>query len=490
MKTLSVFHLDDDLFELRRIADALHSPNEFCKFDVQSFSSHSDLITAAQNQPHIDIFLLDMHLGDDKSSSSGTSVMSQLRKDPAFKNSIFMMHSGDVASIKTCLTQGADDFILKAKDLTDLPFRLFTIHRHCEVAAISQPKPSRYPPPVVIGKSMQELATRLGRIAQSAIRSIYVLGPSGSGKEVLASVLEANLPEGMPFVRVNCAAITPTLLESELFGHGKGAFTGAVQARIGLLESASGGWIFLDEVASLSPSAQAAMLRAIENQEIIRVGETAVRKIHVKFMVASNISLETLVAAGQFRNDLFQRFREAELVIPPLNQRKSDISPMIDFFCETEQAGPYRVSPEARMLLEGADWSKGNVRALRNTLRAMTEYSANGLLTAKGLPQWIFEQSTLSQNRSDEKTQGDLESNEEQLVVPFSVDHIPSFETLCNRLLVAAVSILYQRTEYGSLRKVADALGLSRTTMTNHLKKAVESKEKIPSIIVELLNAK
>lgn len=481
MVKIVVYHLDDDLFEQRRVAESVKKSHDFCEFEIASFSTVKELMSAIKARPKIDLFLLDMHLESEDSKESGADVIAEIRSK--ISEAVCVMHSGDATSIRECLAQGADDFILKADDLSELPYRLFTIFRHRSAAADVVPKPTRYPPPPVIGKTMQELAKRVHRISDSAMRSIYVLGPSGAGKEVIASVLESCLPTGMPFVKVNCAAIAPNLLESELFGHAKGAFTGAIQPRAGLLESASGGWIFLDEIASLSPSAQAAMLRAIENQEITRVGEATARKIRLKFIAASNISLEKLVKDGFFRNDLFQRLREAELVIPPLNDRREDIPFFIEHFCKTEPGGPYQVSPEALHVLVGADWSQGNVRGLRNALRAMTEFSMGGMLTVKGLPKWLWE-------KGSKTGKSDAAVDFEHLKVPFDAEVVPAFETLCDRLLVAAVESLHSTGKFSSLRKISEALAVSRTTMTNHLKRAIDSKYPVSKAVLDLLSGK
>ncbi|MEO7092974.1 MAG: sigma 54-interacting transcriptional regulator, partial [Polyangiales bacterium] len=233
------------------------------------------------------------------------------------------------------------------------------------------------PPTSVAGRvltdhgALHRLRPLVERFAAGTL-PVLILGETGVGKEVLATMVHELGPRaGKPLVRLNCAALTETLLESELFGHERGAFTGAVQTKVGLLESGTGGTIFLDEVGEMPLSVQAKLLRVIEVREVIRVGSTKARPIDVRFVAATNRDLEAEVARGAFRQDLFYRLNGVAIVIPPLRERVAEIAPLTMSFVEnvSRQLGkaPPRVSPTAMSLLKGYAWP-GNVRELRNAV--------------------------------------------------------------------------------------------------------------------------
>ena len=219
--------------------------------------------------------------------------------------------------------------------------------------------------------ALQRLRPIVERFAAGTI-PVLILGETGVGKEVMASMIHELSPRaGHPLVRLNCAALPEALLESELFGHERGAFTGAVAAKQGLLEAGRGGTIFLDEVAEMPLSVQAKLLRVIEAREVIRVGATKARPIDVRFVAATNRDLEAEVGRGTFRQDLFYRLNGVAIVIPPLRERTTEIAPLtLSFVGHVSRAlgrPPPRVSPEAMTLLEGYAWP-GNVRELRNAV--------------------------------------------------------------------------------------------------------------------------
>lgn len=316
---------------------------------------------------------------------------------------------------------------------------------------------------LAVGEFMQGVALRVPLILSSAISSVLVEGESGTGKEVVADLFAASLPFDVPFIKVNCGAISPSLLESELFGHCKGAFTGATHDKKGLIESAAGGWLFLDEVATLSPSAQAALLRALENQEILRVGETEVRSIQFKLLSAANESLEALVANGRFRKDLWQRLREAEILLPPLRDRPMEIEALASHFCQTMPGGPYVIEPAALKILKDFSWKEGNIRELRNCLRAMTESRTDNLLSLNSIPRRIVE-NTLCQDYVSLATQL-------QNVTQWpSADDTLLFEPLAEKLLCLLLRRAALREKRPSVRALARALGLSRGTVGTRIR--------------------
>ena len=218
---------------------------------------------------------------------------------------------------------------------------------------------------------------RVYGLASSAARgaiSVIVLGETGVGKDVMAQEIHRMSPRAKaPFVAINCAAVSEGLLESELFGHEKGAFTGATEAKAGLLESAPGGTVFLDEIGDMPPKLQATLLRVIQTRQVQRVGSVKTRPIDVRFIAATHRDLEAEIASGRFRQDLYYRLNGITLNIPPLRERRSEILPLVRSFLAqfAREMGGDRpapdVSPEAARLLEAYSW-RGNVREVRNTV--------------------------------------------------------------------------------------------------------------------------
>jgi two-component system, NtrC family, response regulator AtoC len=228
---------------------------------------------------------------------------------------------------------------------------------------------------IVSDEAMKDLLRVIDRIAQGTI-SVLLLGETGVGKEVIAEQLHRRSPRAhRPFVRFSCAALAETVVESELFGHEKGAFTGADQAKIGLLESADGGSVFLDEVGELPSGTQAKLLRTLEQREILPVGSVRPRAIDVRFIAATNRDLEAEVEAGRFRRDLYYRLNGVTVRVPPLRDRTSEIEALAELFVErsAEDLGldPPILSERAVELLESYAWP-GNIRELKNVIeRAM-----------------------------------------------------------------------------------------------------------------------
>jgi two-component system, NtrC family, response regulator AtoC len=226
--------------------------------------------------------------------------------------------------------------------------------------------------PVVRDPGMQKIQELLRRVAKGPI-SILLLGETGVGKEIYAEMIHRMSPRAnKPFLRLNCAALSESLLESELFGHEKGAFTGAMKAKAGLLESAAGGTVLLDEVGELPAAIQVKLLRVLEQREVLRVGELKPRPIDVRFISATNRDLDAEVQRGNFRQDLFFRLNGFSLTIPPLRDRAAEIEPLAKAFitaaCRQLQRTPEpSLSPEALHLLRRYVWP-GNIRELRNVM--------------------------------------------------------------------------------------------------------------------------
>jgi transcriptional regulator with GAF, ATPase, and Fis domain len=237
--------------------------------------------------------------------------------------------------------------------------------------ARSHRTPAEMPGTVVRDPAMKRLYEMLDVVAPTGL-SVLVLGETGVGKEVFAEALHRRSSRvGAPFLKLNCAALPESILEAELFGYEKGAFTGATQTKVGLFEAADGGTLFLDEVGEMAPSTQTKVLRALESGEVMRLGSSTTRKVDVRFLSAANRDLRTLVAEGRFRADLFFRLNGITMTLPPLRKRPEDVLPLAEVFLERAARKLGKPSPrlgeEARRALEGHPWP-GNVRELRNVV--------------------------------------------------------------------------------------------------------------------------
>jgi two-component system nitrogen regulation response regulator NtrX len=235
---------------------------------------------------------------------------------------------------------------------------------------------------------MELLREHISMAAQSNTR-VLIMGESGSGKELVARLLhETSKSVGKPFIEVNCAAIPQELIESELFGHEKGSFTGAFESKKGKFELADGGTLFLDEVGDMSPSAQAKVLRVIETQEFQRVGGSKNIKVDVRIISATNKDLKEEVKKGNFREDLLYRLNVIPIIVPPLRERKEDIPLLVDYILDSFAAEygkkPKKLHPEALKMLEAYDWP-GNIRELRNMIERLVIMTPSDTITAKHL---------------------------------------------------------------------------------------------------------
>ena len=239
---------------------------------------------------------------------------------------------------------------------------------------------------IIIDPTMQRLYALLGVIAPSPL-NVLVLGETGTGKEVFAEAIhDGSLRAKAPLLRINCAALSGSLLESELFGHEKGAFTGALGAKAGLFESAHGGTVFLDEVGELPLDTQAKLLRVIERGEVMRLGSVAPKRVDVRYVAATNRDLQQLIAENRFRSDLFFRLNGFSVTLPPLRKRRSEVVPLARLFLDRAAQGrPYLLTPQAESSLEGYAWP-GNVRELKNVVeRAIVLAGPGGRIEPKHL---------------------------------------------------------------------------------------------------------
>jgi DNA-binding NtrC family response regulator len=317
---------------------------------------------------------------------SGLETMRRARKDHAVLPILLVTAYADIREAVGAMRDGALNYLAKPIDLEEL---LATVQ---QATGIAQPAPLKFSadkqlPAYVVAKSplMQAVFHDASLIAASESR-ILITGESGVGKEVLADVIHAwSARAAGPLVKVNCAAIPETLLEAELFGHEKGAFTGAVAQRIGRFEVAKDGTIFLDEVADMSPPLQAKLLRVTQEGRFHRVGSSTEFRTNARILAATNRHLEEEVKAGRFREDLFYRLNVVELNIPSLRERPEDILPLASAFIAEFTRGKARFSSSVASCLTRYPWP-GNVRELRNAMERAALLSLGELILPEHLP--------------------------------------------------------------------------------------------------------
>jgi DNA-binding NtrC family response regulator len=317
---------------------------------------------------------------------SGLETLRRARQEHATLPVLLVTAYADIREAVGAMRDGAVNYLAKPIDLDEL---LASVQ---QATGVSVSVPLKYRedkqlPAYVVAKSplMQAVIRDAALIAPSETR-ILITGESGVGKEVLADVLHAWSPRSSgPLVKVNCAAIPETLLESELFGHEKGAFTGAHAQRIGRFEEANNGTIFLDEIAEMTPQLQAKLLRVTQNGGFQRVGSNRELHTNARILTATNHNLEELVKAGRFREDLFYRLNVMELNIPPLRERREDILPLASLFISEFAKGRARISETVAICLENYPWP-GNVRELRNAMERAVLFSRSELILPEHLP--------------------------------------------------------------------------------------------------------
>src|SRR5512144_616743 len=332
-----------------------------------------------------DVVLTDVRMG----AVDGMEVLRATLEAAPTTQVIVMTAFGTIEAAVEAIRRGAYDYIAKPFQEDELLVRVAKAadKRRLlgEMSLLRSDFQARYGLEHIVGRSacLRELLERVVRVAPTDA-TVLLSGESGTGKELIARALHAaSRRAGKPFVPVNCAAITETLLESELFGHARGAFNGAVRARRGLFEEASGGTLFIDEVAETAPGFQAKLLRAIEEGEIRRVGESLPVKVDVRVIAATNQNLATAVAEKRFREDLFYRLNVVPLRVPPLRERREDVPLLAQYFLEkhARRSGERKtLTPAALQKLVDHPWP-GNVRELENMIEQAAALAPHATLS-------------------------------------------------------------------------------------------------------------
>jgi transcriptional regulator with GAF, ATPase, and Fis domain len=327
--------------------------------------------------------------------------------------------------------------------------------------------------PRIIGNSpvLEQVLKIVDKVAPTET-TVLVTGESGTGKELIVRQLHNNsLRRDKPLVPINCGAIPADLLESELFGHEKGAFTHAVRSRAGRFELANGGTVFLDEIGELDPLLQVKILRAIQEKEIERVGASQTLKVDVRIVAATNRNLESEVAAGRFREDLYYRLNVVPVQIPPLRQRKEDIIELathfLNHFCHRKKREPLSIDSRARELLLRYSWP-GNVRELENFMERMSILCDSQTVTPEDLPEKI-----LGECREAAQEAPGTAAQPAAFSWPQLKDIQDLDLNLKDFLDAVEVSLLNEALEQsqGIKNKAAEILGIKRTTLIEKLKK-------------------
>jgi len=334
---------------------------------------------------------------------------------------IMMTAHGSIETAVEAMKIGADDYITKPIDFNDLLLHISKVQKESlllrENRLLRMEVRKKFEFNNIIGKSkkMQEIFSLIEKVALGS-STVMIYGGSGTGKELVAKAIHYNSPRAdRPFIPFNCGAIPETLVESELFGHTKGAFTGAIQAKKGLFEEANGGTLFLDEISSILPSVQVKLLRVLQERELMKVGSTERTKIDVRMIAATNENLEENMKQGKFREDLFYRLHVFPIFLPDLKGRKEDIPLLayhfLDFYSKEAKKEIKGVSKEAMKLLLEYHWP-GNVRELENAIERAVIMTDQDTLVPNDLPKDLMEgfSEMIKRGVKDRKSLDDIKS--------------------------------------------------------------------------------
>jgi len=450
MQEARILIMDDEEQERKRIETFLLQR----KYEVLGVGSVAEAMDAIKRE-RFDLFLTDCNIpGVDALRTSGEAR--KLNPDMAV---IIMTSFGTIETAVKAIKAGAYDYLPKPIDLDQLALLIDRISERQnlirENSELKEQLRERYKFDEIVSTShaMEEALNLAGRVAASNA-TVLLRGESGTGKELVAKAIHYRSPRAkFPLIKVNCAALPETLLESELFGHEKGAFTGAASRRIGRFEAADKGSIFLDEIGELTPGMQVKLLRVLQEREFERVGGNQTVKVDVRVITATNRDIEKDIREGKFREDLYYRLNVVSVVIPPLRDRKEDIPALMEHFIKKygdenkkEISG---VATEARDLLMRYAYP-GNVRELENIIERAVVLAKRGTIMASDLPLHL---------------QGD-DANDRLPVVPLQGQLNETLDTVERGLILDALK------EAGGIQtRAAARLGISERVLRYKLKK-------------------
>jgi len=454
------------------IVDDEESIREICKsaledsFFIETFPNGSEALLAL-NSDKPDLIITDIKMP----GLSGLDLLQKVsEKYPGLPTIVITAHS-DIDNALSAYKGGAFEYLPKPFDVDKIRSLALKALNQSD-SAITPKKSKTMQPPKIIGQaqSLQNLFRAIGKISNSDI-TVLIRGESGTGKELIAQAVHDNSKRNVePFVAINVAAIPHDLLESELFGHEKGAFTGAQAQRIGRFEQAQGGTLFLDEIGDMHPELQTRLLRVLSSQEFYRVGGHRPIKSDVRIIAATNQSIEDLIKIGKFREDLYHRLNVFKLVLPPLRERKEDIASLITYFLKTYAAElnteEKRIDDVTLQYLVGFNWP-GNIRQLENICRYLTVMSASSVITIDDLPDDIFKN---NQEVDISNASGNWKSDLQQHIRR----EIPSDKDILKKIGVEVEKILIEESLIatdGIKSEAAKLLGWGRNTLARKAKK-------------------
>ncbi|TDI43409.1 MAG: sigma-54-dependent Fis family transcriptional regulator [Acidobacteria bacterium] len=395
-------------------------------YHVESaFDGRKGLEKLAETDP--DVVLVDLRMP----VMDGMDVLRSIGKTDPKPPVIVMTAYATVQTAVTAVKEGAFDYISKpfSNDQLELVIRRALDHsglvEENQLLKAQARAQKAFAGIIGVSSPIKRLLEELQKVAGSEA-NVFIYGETGTGKEVVARALhQASSRREHPFVPLDCAALPENLLETELFGHEKGAFTGAVQSKMGLMEHASGGTLFLDEVAELALGLQSKLLRAVQEKTIRRVGSTSERKVDVRIFSASNKDLENAVAKGAFREDLFYRLQVIALKLPPLRERTGDIPLLaMHFFDELKSRAAHpidNISSAAMMVFESYSWP-GNVRELRNTIERALALTDSRQIAVLDLPASMLAQ--VEQGNGGETPLGEFQKEKQEVIIHFERDYL------------------------------------------------------------------
>lgn len=387
--TISVLIVDDDEAHAQAVADSLAGDDCECTIATSGEQGLEQI-----ESENFDVIVTDLRMGE----VDGLNVLSKAKQEQPEAEVIVLTGHSSVHSAVTAMQGGAYTYLTKPLDITELRSavrkaseRIRLIRRNQQLARRLD---ERFGFEGVIGSSpaMHKVISQLQALAPTET-TVLIQGENGTGKELVAKALHQNSPrKNKPFVPLNISALPESILESELFGHEPGAFTGAAGRRIGKFEYANGGTLFLDEVGEMPMDTQIKLLRVLEERKITRIGSNEERPINVRLLAATNADLKKAMHEGTFREDLYYRIGVVTVFLPPLRERRVDIPVLTDHFLKefSRQYGKQApaVTRNARQALMAYDWP-GNIRQLRNTVERMLVLDTDGSLDVDDLPDEI-----------------------------------------------------------------------------------------------------
>lgn len=435
----NILIIDDEIKLLKLLGMILSQKN----FNVKEASTAHSAMTMLE-QYEFDVVLSDVRLPD----AFGVELVKSIKSKYPQQEIILMTAFGNITDAVQAMKNGAYDYLVKGDDnekIIPLVYKALDKVKDNKSRVVQQTATKGFDQ--IIGKSPLILqAKKLAEKVALTDAAVLLTGETGTGKEVFASAIhEGSDRKKNSFVAINCSAFSKEILESELFGHKQGAFTGAVKDKKGLIEEANGGTLFLDEIGEMPIELQAKLLRVLETGEFIKMGETKVSKSDFRLIAATNRDLEGEIKQGNFREDLYFRLNVFEITLPPLRERKEDLKAIakhfIDIFSHKLHLASVQVNPDYYKALERNDW-KGNIRELRNAVERSLILMDDNILDAGSLPHY----SEKAVPESDSLSIRSLEKIHIQKVLQYTKGN----KAEAARLLEIGIATLYRKLEeYG-----------------------------------------